>query len=155
MNRTKNVSLAAFLQPRNDQKIANGWPDAKKLRHSVYLPLNHNDGSMIEFSKLEQAVFALIEFSQGATCNPPGLGWWINWKEDKLYQDNIVVIDVMVSNSPEAEMFVMQWMIETARLLEQEENFVVSQPVWPIQTDTLIGNGFDFDFGHLIEQLAG
>jgi hypothetical protein len=138
MTKEELSHLKDFSQPRH---IANGnghsigEQTTPKVRYCLYLVLNYNDGTRVEPEKLQQLMNEIVVFAEGATHLPPGIGWWIDTLSQKVHKDIVLVIEAVVPNSLEAELFFQKWATEAARLLEQECIFVTHYPVSILKSD--------------------
>ena len=95
----RSMHLRELLQPPNGRQPLQSWQAKPAIRYAAYVVLNYNDGSMIEIEKLEHVIFEVLEFAEGGTCTPPGLGWWLHPEIKVVFEDKVLILDVTVSAS--------------------------------------------------------
>lgn len=124
----------------------------KDSRYSCYLSVQDNNGQPFPLDLFCRVIQPVLEFSGGATynqvvtCSAPRTGLWVNPENSQLYQEPVVVIDVTVPASPEADRFFKQWKARTAQLLNQLEVLVVRQPALVLTLETLQHNRYQLAF---------
>jgi hypothetical protein len=94
--------------------------------YELYVPLNYNDGSPIEASKIDDIGASLLREFEGYTFFPqPNKG---TWKMGKVvFRDEIVIFRVYATNVRSARRFFRSLKSELKQSLRQEEILVVER----------------------------
>ena len=108
-----------------------------EVKYCHYLVLNYNDGSLVAAENRQDLHQELITFAGGATRLPPGQGWWISHASQKVCEDMVTVIEVVVPDSIKTQLFFLTFAAKVARVLEQEHVLVTRQPVESLSSDLL------------------
>lgn len=111
------------------------YPDmAEKLSASpatsflACIPLSYNDGSQVDQTVIDELIGEISDHMGGCTCYPPGVGLWID-HTGHVYRDTIGVVQTVASD-PEAETFLRDWAVRSAKRLEQVGGiFILSHDV--------------------------
>lgn len=96
-------------------------------QYVLFLPLNDNNGRQIENTQLQQAQQTVLSYAGGLTQLAPATGMWVG-RTGVVYRDQMRPI-MVVTTSPEAENWFTQWAAQLATLFQQEEIFLLAQPV--------------------------
>lgn len=95
---------------------------------TILLPLNHNDGRDMESERLEHVLSGLLQHAGGLTQHAPSFGYWCN-SGGRIFQDRMLPIQVVVPSHQEADIWFVEWLLDTTVRLEQEEIFYLIQSV--------------------------
>jgi hypothetical protein len=95
--------------------------------YTLFLPLNDNSGVPLPPERLHWAQQELVHFAGGLTCYEPSLGLWVH--QETVYRDYVLPVQSVVPAGPEAEAYFIRLAGGLARLLEQQQIFVFTQPV--------------------------
>ena len=94
----------------------------------IFIPLNYNDGSPVEWSKLKALQALLLEHFGGFTYFPqPSQGFWK--MGEVTYQDEIVIYRVVSRKARAARRFIAKLKAELKKSLNQEEIFIIERRV--------------------------
>lgn len=99
------------------------------VKYSLYLVLNYNDRRLVATEKFDLLIRELITFTGGATRLAPCPGWWISKTTQRTYEDMVTVVEVIVPDSIDAQLFFLAFAAKVARVLEQESVLVTRQPI--------------------------
>jgi hypothetical protein len=116
----------------------NEQPSNRHVKYCLYLVLNHNHSrSAVEAEKRQYLLQELITFSGGVTRLPPCQEWWISNASQKICEDRVTVIEVIVTDSIKSQLFFLTFAAKVARMFEQEHVLVTRQPVESLSIDLL------------------
>ncbi len=96
--------------------------------YTLFLPMNHNNGHPMQPERLCWAQQELVQFAGGLTCYPPSQGLWVNHTMT-VFKDLVLPIQSVVPASADADRYFARLAAEMARVLEQQQIFVFTQPV--------------------------
>jgi hypothetical protein len=94
--------------------------------YEIYVPLNYNDGSPIEFGKIKRVGKRLLKCFEGFTFFPqPNLGTWK--MGNVVFHDEIVIFRTLTPNVEMARRFLRKLKEQLKRELRQEEILIVEK----------------------------
>ena len=96
--------------------------------YDIFVPINYNDGTAVEASKLVRIQTFLLEHFEGLTYFPqPNDGFW---KMGAVtFRDEIVIYRVLASNVRTARRHLRALKRELMEILEQEEILIIERDV--------------------------
>jgi hypothetical protein len=115
----------ALLHEQHDRRGAQNG--SHTTLYTLFLPMNLNNGDPMPPERLHWAQQELVQFAGGLTCYEPSLGLWVN--HATVYRDYVLPVQSVVAAGPEAEAYFIRLAGGLARLLEQQQIFVFTQPV--------------------------
>jgi hypothetical protein len=106
-------------------------PNSQTTLYTFFLPLRHNDGSLMQRDRLHRVQHEALCYAGGLTKQHPGVGFWVA-PTSKVYRDLVLPLQILAPTTPETESWFLRWAAEAAFLLEQHRLFCFSQPIWPL-----------------------
>lgn len=96
--------------------------------YDIFVPVNYNDGTRVEVSKLLRIQAYLLQHFEGLTYFPqPNDGFWK--MGGVTYRDEIVIYRVLASNTRIARRHLRMLKRELMETLQQEEILIVERDV--------------------------
>ncbi len=95
--------------------------------YTIFLPLKHNDGRVIQPVDMHWAQMEILHYASGLTRFSPCIGFWI--ENPKVYRDLILPIQVALPPGPEAEAWFVRHASKMASVFEQKQIFLLAQSV--------------------------
>jgi hypothetical protein len=115
----------------------NNDKESPYTRYTVFVPLNHNDGHHMQEKRLEWILDRINSFAGGLTIFPFVIGFWVDAR-NKVIQDLLMLVQVVVVTDPVAEVFFTRLASELAVILEQQQIFIIAQPVHVVESISLL-----------------
>jgi hypothetical protein len=97
--------------------------------YRAYLPLNYNDGSIIERERIEAVLKELHEEWSGYTEHAVGSGWWTDPHNGLPKHDSVFAVEVLVPHCEISRLWFEKWRKRTEEVLDQSEIFLYSHQV--------------------------
>ena len=124
--------------------IGNGVGPANaklQMHYTLFVPLTQNNGHHQPSERLNWIEQELMKRADGLTRYYPGHGLWVPSTTTTVCRDEIVPFHIVTANGPETETWLVELAAEIARVFEQDEVFVFTQPVWLLAPAPLVSDG--------------
>lgn len=98
------------------------------LRYEILLPLKYNDGSPVEYRKIQLTKQELVDRFGAVTMEPQSiLGLWMH--EEKEYKDELIKVIVDVEDTRETEGFFVSYKEILKKRFRQIEIWLIAFPI--------------------------
>lgn len=98
--------------------------------YTLYLPMTVHGGELAPPSMFQWAEQEITQEAGGLTRYHPGAGLWISPTTRVRTQDFILPYHIVAPRDPATHARLIALKAEIARVFEQEEIFLFTQPVW-------------------------
>ena len=116
--------------PFNGQVLLHG---AAHMLYTLFVVLTQNSGGLQPFRHVHWAEQELLKLDQGLTRHQAGTGLWVPQPHHPVCRDLIVPFQLVTTPGRQQEARVIALAAEMAQVFQQEEIFVLAQPVWRLK----------------------
>jgi len=106
-----------------------------QMHYTIFVPLTQKDDTPQPAERLAWVEEQLVKRAGGLTLYYPSKGLWIPPTARPLCQDSILPVHLVMAPTAGAEAGLVELVAEITRRFEQDETFVLAQPVWRIMAD--------------------
>src|SRR5690349_22360794 len=111
----------------------------RNMLYTLFVVLTQKGGGIQPFQHLRWAEQELLKLDQGLTRHQAGTGIWVPPPCHPLCRDLILPFQLVTTPDRQQEAKVIALAAEMAQVFEQDEIFILAQPVWRLNHAQLAG----------------
>ncbi|MEW6482660.1 MAG: hypothetical protein AB1397_06675 [bacterium] len=97
------------------------------VRYEILLPLKYNDGTYVEYEKIQLTKRELIDRFGAITIEPQFFGWWVY--EEKEYEDELLRVVIDTQDTQKTEDFFKSYKEILKERFKQIEIWITAYPI--------------------------